>query len=76
MSVRAYEPAIKNVFHTYINKPNVFSSVMFGAGLYYTCNTKQYHHIPLVCIMPNVYAGYQGMKYIHAESITMKSHVE
>ncbi len=38
------------------------SSFFLGAGLCYSIENKKYSHIPLICIVPTIYSGYQLFK--------------
>ena len=37
-------------------------SLLLGAGLCYTIQSKQYLHVPLVMVCPSIYAGYHCYK--------------
>jgi hypothetical protein len=58
-----YTSALKDVYVTVTNRSAV-TGLVLGAGLYYAISNEKYTHIPLVVIMPNVYAGYHGLKCI------------
>ena len=60
----SYQPIARKVYDLYVHKQSAFNSIMIGAGLYYTVSNSKQAHIPLVFVMPNIYAGYHGMKYI------------
>ena len=36
--------------------------VLLGAGLSYAIERKEYEHIPLICLFPSIYSGYQLFK--------------
>jgi hypothetical protein len=36
--------------------------VLLGAALSYAIERKEYEHIPLICLFPSVYSGYQLFK--------------
>lgn len=58
-----YTSALKDVYVTVTNRSTA-TGLILGAGLYYAISNKKYTHVPLVTVMPNVYAGYHGLKCI------------
>jgi hypothetical protein len=45
----------------------VTRGLIFGAGFGYIMQNKYYTHIPVLCVVPNIYIGYQ--LYKHRDSI-------
>ena len=37
-------------------------NILLGAGLAYSIEQENYHHIPVIFFVPSVYAGYQAFR--------------
>ena len=50
-----------------LHKFGPLRSIILGAGLAYAVEQEKYTHIPIVIVLPTVYAGYQA--YMNKNSI-------
>ena len=61
MSANLVKAAAENIRINLVSKYPA-SGLVGGAGLFYALDNSKYHHLPLVFICPNAYAGYQILK--------------
>ena len=52
--------ATQHLTHTITHLSGTVRNLLLGGSLYYTVEREEYTHIPVIIIVPSIYAGYHA----------------